>query len=569
MTALVGGLSSIGRALGDGASALAYGFRRARRGFRLNVPERLLIAPQDIIAGDPVAAVDMYSGQIWLAGRTVQTHGLSPFKVAGPNAAWHRDLHGFAWLRHFRDVDNPVVRQHARALVAEWLTLREAYRHPAAQMPEVAARRMISWLNHSPLLLGEADHAFYHRFMRGLARTVLMLEPAAARPSLGLAQLTSATAFASYTLCAATRENDWKRAGKLLSNALTGAVLADGTPITRNPGDALAIAADLLPLRTAYTARGRTPPPELQAALDRLMALIRLMRHSSGEMALFNGMGATSFDLVGAILQFDDARGGVPPQSARFGGYHRLEAGTSVVLVDTGEAPQPAAARGAHAGVASFELSAGSERIVVNCGAPSEGLTELRRAVRETAAHSTLTVDGFSSSRFRAFVARDGAQEYQLVDAGPRPRVERLSEAGVEQLTLVHDGYQKSCGLTHERSFELAPSGLMLSGFDSLRIDPRRSRSGIGDIRLRFHLHPRVRAQIAQNRTAVRLTLGDGAIWDFEADGHLMDLEESIFLGGLASQRQSVQIVVAMPAAEGAVAWQFIRRAGPAVPVRS
>lgn len=549
--------------LAGGGRAVNAGLRRAVRGFRLRVPERLLIAPQELVAGDPIAAYDICDGQFLLVGRTVQTKGVPVFNVVPPNAEWARALHGFAWLTHFREVEDPAVRAHARGLVGDWMASRAACNNRSAWLPEVAARRLLSWLSQSPLLLTGADHGFYHRFMRELARTAFHCEIAAGRGSLGLVQLDSAIAYAAYTLCAETREEEWRRGTKLLANALVGTILADGTPVTRNPQDAVTLAADLLPLRTAYTARGRTPPPQLQTAIERLLRFLRLMRHPSGELALFNGMGATEFDTVSALLQFDDARSGAVPVSAPFGGYHRLERGEMTVLVDAGAAPMRVNALKAHAGLASFEVSAAGERLFVNCGAPKAGLVEIRQAVRETAAHNALMLAGESAARFRPVRRQDGGLERALVEPRDRPGVERKADGPDDVIVIANDGYLKARGIRHERSLTVADDGLSLRGEDLVAIDPKRSRSGLGMLELRFHLHPGIVPRSEAGAGVVQFELGDGSRWEFEAGGLAISVEESIFFGGLASQRRTRQLVITLPCSDVTVIWSLSRVSAP------
>ena len=543
--------------IGEGWTGLSFALRRALRLFRLPVAERLLIAPQELETGDPSVAISFYSGHLMFAGRTVQTRGQSPFRLDYPCVPWAQELHGFSWLRHFRDSENPVVRHHARALVDEWLSLREFRKAPLAQAPAVAARRMISWLVNSPLLLTDADHGFYRRFMKRLAKTAQWLEFCAGRPAMGMARLSAAIAFANYTLCATTGETDWKRAGRLLAAALSDCVLADGCPRSRNPADALALAADLLPLRTAFTARGRMPPPELQVAIDRLMGFLRLMRHTEGSLALFNGMGSTSFNLIGAVLAFDDAKGDTA-SAARYGGYQRLDQAGATLIVDTGPAPPPEAATEAHAGALSFELSAGVERIIVNCGTPPAGLVDLREALRETAAHSTLSFDGLSSARFRPFHDGAGALLRRLSDAGEPPAVSREMTADGERLSLIHDGYARSAGYIHHRTLELTPDGERLTGID--RLEETGKGGATTPALLRFHLHPRVSASLLPGAEAARLDLADGSFWMFEAGGLPVGIEDSIFLGGLSSQRRTLQLVVGLADPGSPAVWSFTRR---------
>jgi len=550
--------------LTGGFRAVGVGLRRAARGFRLQVPERLLIAPQELVAGDPVTAHDMADGQFLLVGRTVQAQGRSIFTVAPPSMTWARALHSFAWLSHFREAEDPVVRGHARSLVAAWLDNRDASTNRSAWLPEVAARRLLSWLSQSPLLLTDADHAFYRRFMRELARTAFNCEIAAGQSRLGLAQLNAAIAYAAYTLCADTREQEWRRSTKLLVNALVGTVLADGAPVTRNPQDAVALASDLLPLRTAYTARGRTPPPQLQSAIERLLGFLRLMRHPSGELALFNGMGATEFDTVSALLQFEDARAAILSVSAPFGGYHRLERGAMTVLVDVGAAPARANALEAHAGLASFEVSVARERLFVNCGAPRAGLVDLRQAVRETAAHNALMLAGESSARFRPVRRMDGGIERALTEPRDRPGLERKAEGLDDVIVIANEGRLSEKGIRHERSLTVAGDGLSLLGEDLVEIDPKRSRAGLGMLELRFHLHPDILPRAGVDGSLVQFRLGDGSHWEFEAGGLAIQIEDSIFFGGLASQRRTRQLVITLPCSDVTVIWRLSRLSGPA-----
>ena len=77
-----------------------------------------------------------------------------------------------------------------------------------------------------------------------------------------------------------------------------------------------------------------------------------------------------------------------------------MEAGEAVVIADTGAPPPMLLSHEAHAGTLSFEFSHGRNRIVVNCGMPFANRDAWRPAARATAAHSTVTVNETSSSRF-------------------------------------------------------------------------------------------------------------------------------------------------------------------------
>ena len=103
---------SRGQLVGAARSLWPFGRRSA---------SRLLFAPHDLRTADPTTAGDFYAGYYAFAGRTVRTHGESPFDVAPPSEAWAEALYGFGWLRHMRAADTALAAANARALVTGWI----------------------------------------------------------------------------------------------------------------------------------------------------------------------------------------------------------------------------------------------------------------------------------------------------------------------------------------------------------------------------------------------------------------------------------------------------------------
>src|SRR5207248_8405782 len=122
--------------------------------------DRLLIAPQDLRTADATRAAEIYAGRFAFAGKTVVCDARSPFELAPPAEEWAVALFGFGWLRHLRAADSAITRSNARALVDEWITVTRA-RNAYAWRPDVVARRIISWISQSPLLLDDSDPEFY------------------------------------------------------------------------------------------------------------------------------------------------------------------------------------------------------------------------------------------------------------------------------------------------------------------------------------------------------------------------------------------------------------------------
>ncbi len=525
-------------------------------------PDRLLIAPTDLRTSDATLAHDFYAGHFVLAGVPVDVSGVPVFAVDPPSPAWARELHGFGWLRHLRASEMKVSRQNARALVRDWIR-QGGQNHPIAWEPEIVARRVISWLSQSPLVLEGCDHAFYRRFMRSLTAQIRLLRRIAPDGPHGLPRLTMAIAVAAAAVALPDQDRFLKQAGRRLEVELERQILPDGGHISRSPAAILEVLADLLPLRQAYSARGLESPPAMLNAIDRMMPMVRFFRHTDGTFARFNGTSDTPVDLIATVLAYDDARG-APPSSAPHSGYQRLAARETVVITDTGKAPPIALTDGAHAGWLSFELSSGGQRVIVNCGAGGEIGSRLRRLSRTTAAHSTATVNDSSSCRFMVGTALARRFGEVIVDGPHEVTMERSQDdEGSAIVVASHDGYAERFGLVHERRLRFSATGHRLDGIDHFRQvrGGRLSRGSKDSFAIRFHLHPSVAAEKLSEDGQVQLTLPDGETWQFAAD-HDVEIEESIYFSETYGNLQAEQLVVyGRPQSRDQAAW-WLQRTG-------
>jgi uncharacterized heparinase superfamily protein len=545
-----------GRGAGKLRAALALPAYKISQ-WRTPAPERLLISPQDIRTGDPTIAADIYAGYFTFAGKVANCHGLSPFAIEPPSAEWARALYGFSWLRHLRAAETALARANARALVKEFMALRGGPGDKAAAWtPEVAARRALSWLSQSPMLLESVDYEEYRRFIAILSQGHQLLRRCIAEGLSGETQLTAAAAMTCFALCAQGAGGQLKSATAALSAQLKLQILADGGPLTRNPQTLVDLLFDLLPLRQAFAARGLAPPPALLNAIDRMTPALRMFRHGDGALALFNGMSVTAPDRIATLLAYQDSHSAALA-NAPYCGYQRLQAGPLIAIVDTGAPPPPLFSRAAHAGCLSFEFSFGRERLVVNCGAPSRNRPDLRASARTTAAHSTLTLADASSCRIAGTRGLERYFASEILNGPSSVTCAREERANEIVLSAQHDGYAEKFGLLHERRLSLTRDGATLRGRDRLIA---RSGGPLIDVdyALRFHLHPHVAVSPLEDGRVALLRTAGGATVFFEAGGLPVSIEESIFFAAPEGPRPCVQLVIHGDAADIAeVAWSF------------
>lgn len=506
--------------------------------------ERLVIAPQELRTTDPTRAAEIYSGRFSFAGKIVVCDGRSPFDVEPPTLEWAETLLGFAWLRHLRAANSTKTRANARTLVEEWIALQGSWNRIAWQ-PEVLSRRLMSWLSQATLILEDADLRFYRRLLRSLTRQARFLRATVNDTRDGLPRLQARIALTYATLCMAKQVRHLRTTTRRLVAELERQILPDGGHISRNPGVIIEILLDLLPLSQAFAARNVPPPPALINAVDRMMPMLRFFRHADGTFMLFNGMGPTPPGLLATVLAYDDAHGS-PVANAPYSGYQRLEAGSSILLMDTGTPPALEVSADGHAGCLAFEFSSRLQRIIVNCGMPAAGRESWRQVARATAAHSTVTFNDASSCQFLDSALFRRTFGVPIVDGPRHVSVSRDTEGRAMTLRAAHDGYAERFGIVHERFVSLAGDGNRLDGEDVFL--PANGEALPADAEdhfaVRFHLHPGTRANPFPNGRGVMLMLPNRDVWHLTAHDDVVSVEESVYLAGQDGPRRTTQIVI-------------------------
>ncbi len=508
--------------------------------------DRLLIAPQELRTADATRATEIYSGRFAFAGKIVVCDERSIFAMAPPSEEWQAALLGFTWLRHLRAAESGITRANARALVDEWMTLQGSW-HPPAWRADVLSRRIISWLSQAPLVLQDADVRFYRRFLRSLVRQVRYLRHTADHAGRGVARMQATIALTYAALCIAGQARYIKSATERLNSEIEQQILPDGGHASRDPGAIIELLLEFLPLRQAFKTRNVPPPQPLLNAIDRMMPMLRFFRHSDGTFAHFNGMAATPADLLLTLMAYDEAHG-APLSNAPYSAYQRLEAGGSVLIMDTGRAPPLEMSLEAHAGFLSFEFSSPKQSlIVVNCGISANARAEWRPVARATASHSTVTFNDVSSAQFVESAAFRNLLGGSPMLGGPsHVQVSREERPEGTLIRASHDGYAKPFGIIHERTVTLAADGTKFEGEDLfLAADgDTQIRTEHDRYAVRFHLHPAIKATRLTDGHGVLLMTPTKEAWTFSAGEDQVQLEDSVYLASNESPRRTVQLVI-------------------------
>ncbi|WP_208249419.1 heparinase II/III family protein [Rhizobium sp. T1470] len=489
----------------------------------IHAPERLIVAPTDLRAVDPHVAEEILNGRFPLAGRLLETGGKSPFNFSLPSRSFALRLHSFGWLRHMRTKKSDLHSSVARSIVNNWLSLHGGRIEGIAWEIDVTAQRVIAWLSHSPVVLHNADRGFYRRFLRSLAFQVRFLRRIAKYAPPGEVRFRLRIALAMASIAMPTRAGALRRAAEALDHEFDSQILPDGGHVSRNPRTGLELLLDLLPLRQTYVNLGHDLPQKLISGIDRMYPALRFFRHQDGDLALFNGATSTLATELMSLLRYDETAGD-PFKAMPHSRYQRLAAGRTVVIADTGLPPAGNLSRTAHVGCLSFEMSSGRHRFIVNSGSPKFAGRRYVQIARTTAAHSTVTVNDTSSSRFApsdfiANVITDGVKTVSVDRA--------LADDGRDVIKASHDGYLNAFGVLHERELTLNATGLIVTGCDRLVAPEGKVDDAVRAV-ARFHAHPSINLK-PLDKESVMMTAPDGETWLFSSPGNEVLIGEDVF----------------------------------------
>ncbi|MBN8890878.1 MAG: heparinase II/III family protein [Rhodospirillales bacterium] len=490
--------------------------------------------------GDPVRGANLLKGELEQGGHVI---ALKPGGFASLSGVpmLRAQAHGFTWLRDLRALGTDAARLRARALVGEWIA--EPAMERLAERPDVAGARIAAWLGHYDFFAASADDGFRQKLMGRLVADARSLAAALPTEELDARALTAVKGLVAAAVALPDHTAFLTRALRVLPQEIARQIMPDGTHCERSPAQQMAALQDLTEIRALLQAAQAPPPAALAGAIERMGPALRMLRHSDGGLALFNGSKEETPALIDLVLS-QAGRAGRVPNVLTEGGFHRLQAGRSVLIMDCGVPTPPKLDRFAHAGTLAFELSIGRERMIVNCGASPTAGDAWRDACRATAAHSTLVIADTNSSELRT----EGL--------GRRPEhveVSRQESQGAHWLDASHDGYRRPFGAVHRRRLYMAESGEDIRGEDAVEAATPQPYV------VRFHLHPTVHASLQQDGEAVLLRLPSGAGWRLRADGARMALEESIYLGGPQPRRAEQVVLIGYQDGPQQVKWAITK----------
>lgn len=508
----------------------------------------------------------LIAGNFVVGGQVVEAPGVSIWEITTKEQGYQDDGHGFTWLDDLAAVGDSRARARAQAWLWDWIGRYGMGKGPGWS-PDLTGRRLIRWVNHALFLLAGRDKAQSAAYFAQITAQTVFLSWRWKQAAPGLPRFEALTGLVSAGLALTGMEGLVAPAVAALAAECGREVDRQGGIPTRNPEELLEVFTLLTWAERALVEAGRQAPAALVEAIARIAPTLRALRHADGGLARFHGGGR---GLEGRLDQALAIAGVKPVATGGQGlamGFARLQGGRTTLILDAASPPGGPAGNFAHASTLAFEVTSGRRPLIVSCGSGAPFGAEWRQAGRATPSHSTLVLDGFSSSRLKA-----GGDA--LADRAPVVHLRLGAGDGGPRVQAAHEGWSETHGLSHWRELTLSADGRHLAGVDLLtamtgaqkqRFDRLMTAGGLGGVgfALRFHLHPDVDAALDLGGSAVSLALKSGEIWVFRhKSGASLSLEPSVYLEkGRLRPRPTRQIVLSgrAEAFETALGWTLAK----------
>jgi uncharacterized heparinase superfamily protein len=345
---------------------------------------------------------------------------------AASRAGWPCGI-GFGWLADLIGI-GAAARDPARALVQSWLAESSGW-HPIAWRSDVVATRVFAWIVHFEEIAGrETDRPLRRAMLASIARQVRHLSRTAAWELAGAARLRALKGLVGGLAALGGPEKRMARALRTLERELLVQILPDGGHRTRSPSVQLTVLRDLIDSRAVLRAAQVAIPGPLQQAIERMAPMLRFFRHGDRRLALFNNSVEEDGVVVDLALTRSETRGH-PPMQAPHSGFQRLQAGQSLVLVDTGKPPPRGFDGEAHAGTAVLRAEPGA-------WAHYRQLRRISRRKADLAPGGAVERGAFGAGRPRYQRRRD--QRRGLARPGPRIGTVRARRGGWPSMDRRH-----------------------------------------------------------------------------------------------------------------------------------
>ena len=476
--------------------------------------------------GDAVSGYRFLAGSVIFDGKKYSCDSLLKGSSSIPlNVLNYFD--SFGWLSDLCAVKDDKSKSLAVSLIIDWIIRNQSWRKNTWR-PEITGTRLVNWVKNFKFLARGDDEYFENLFYSALVKQSVHLHRTFLRTESGASRLAASKGLVFCGIFLPESDNYLISGLDCFEGQLKKLVFPDGGHVSRNPKIQLDTLLDVVEIKLALNSANIRAPAWLETVADRMVPMVKAMRHGDGGLALFNGGSIGDPRQIDFVLE-NSKKQLKPMKSAIHSGFQRMLSGKTTLIFDTGINNTSVYRDTGICGGLSFEVSFGKERLIVNCGSGDHLGDGWLEALKRPASQSTLSLcqeqSGFEKK----------LELYKSQKTSTPSRREYDGNTVVEGEHIIE---LRSSPMDHRRILSMCKGGNVVRGVDRLSGKP-----GV-KFAIRFHLHPNIKVIPIRNFGSALLKTRKGSGWQFTIDEGCLIIEDSVYIEGLSKPRRSKQIVL-------------------------
>ena len=317
---------------------------------------------------------------------------------------------------------------------------------------------------------------------------------------------------------------------------------SDGGHISRNSALHFRILSELICLRDILVKAGVSVSTKLQSIVAKSCDYLDFLRHPDGGFAIFNGSLCGNKHRIDRIFEMSPGTVTPPASCLRDAQYYRMQAENIFILADFYVQTPHDAFRRQYQGALSFELSVGTRRVFVNCGAGDELGVNWKNALMQSDAHNTISIKDYKLIANNKRPEIVGKKTFKIISAVNH---QGLILEGAHSFDAI-DANNQNVPLSHYRRILLHKNGHIVQGEDwiclSKSLFKKSNTEKSFEFIVRFHLSPDIHTEISKTGSVI-IQISEQEKYIFNAGSGKIALEQSVYTG-YGYPVQSKQIVI-------------------------
>ncbi len=439
-------------------------------------------------------------------------------------------LNNFFW---FFSLDLKSSKKDTQSVIQNWINNNTKYNNKSWNF-DLTSKRIISWLSNHELTYEDSSQEYKMIFNNIIKKQINHLINVV-RSSKEVDDKIVGCAAIILTGLAYQNHKKYLSFGlNLLKNIIKSSIDNRGFPKSRNINQLIFYLKYFILIREWFKESQNTIPEYIEETIYYLGSSYAFVWQNIKHDIFFNGNYVSNnveFDYYLKRLGYKFKN-----QEKELAGYAILSNKKIILTMDVGPSPGRHFSKNYQSGALSFEIISNGKKLLSNSGYFINKDNKLNSLSRSTALQNTLTIEDYSSCKFKKYGKLDYITDFDLKIT----KKNIVFEDNYWKILAAHNGYFKKFKAIHEREIEFYPEQMKFIGFDKiLRKDTFKNIK----FDIRFHLDPNIKIMKTQDNKSILIELEEEG-WKFNCENFDINIDNGLYLGNKNSYKENQHIFI-------------------------